>query len=474
VYSPFNFNGLQTIIRYQGGNVEIRRILVLIFSVLVLAGTANADPAGSEVLEGPTETQSNMPDVGNVKSAAARFGEASGPVTAAAAELEKAVPSCESKKTIADTMCLEKSSPAISSFLNENGNLVSMGLAVGGSLVEQCSGIADLLNKAGVVFGAYQAACNTAKAVCASSCTSIKAAGAKVEAATKQAITAISNEVNSICLKAANPAYEIPCQEKRTQLEQAVQAQGAIKTELAKIETGTGKKSAICTGFEKNVQSAMLGAISALQGMVKSKQCEDKNTSDAVVAATDCYTATAPGYSTPNCQCTRGEKSPAECQALNINPNSIKAATIALPPVGTTGSAGGLGLGGLDTGTDQKNLGASSASLGAGAPVEGGGGGASGGGGVGGGGAQDGSAGGRRLNTNILGGGFGGGGGGGSNGAGPGYDSKLKEYMPGGKNDPNRTIASQLAKEVTPQAGRSNWEKVKLRYRDNFSTLLNK
>jgi hypothetical protein len=470
VYSPFNFNGLQTIIRYQGGNVEIRRILVLIFSVLVLAGTANADPAGSEVLEGPTETQSNMPDVGNVKSAAARFGEASGPVTAAAAELEKAVPSCESKKTIADTMCLEKSSPAISSFLNENGNLVSMGLAVGGSLVEQCSGIADLLNKAGVVFGAYQAACNTAKAVCASSCTSIKAAGAKVKAATKEALSIIEQKATFCKQSEAG----IVCEKYVTEAQQARIASSNINTELAKIETGTGKKSAICTGYEKNVQSAMLGAISALQGMVKSKQCEDKNTSDAVVAATDCYTATAPGYSTPNCQCTRGEKSPAECQALNINPNSIKAAAIALPPVGTTGSAGGLGLGGLDTGTDQKNLGASSASLGAGAPVEGGGGGASGGGGVGGGGAQDGSAGGRRLNTNILGGGFGGGGGGGSNGAGPGYDSELKKYMPGGKNDPNRTIASQLAKEVTPQAGRSNWEKVKLRYRDNFSTLLNK
>ncbi|MEN0059187.1 MAG: hypothetical protein AAGB31_10170, partial [Bdellovibrio sp.] len=59
-------------------------------------------------------------------------------------------------------------------------------------------------------------------------------------------------------------------------------------------------------------------------------------------------------------------------------------------------------------------------------------------------------------------------------GSGRGDSENYKEYMPGGSKDPNRGMLGEQAwkKEVTGQAGKSNWEKVKDRYQDNKSSLL--
>jgi hypothetical protein len=117
---------------------------------------------------------------------------------------------------------------------------------------------------------------------------------------------------------------------------------------------------------------------------------------------------------------------------------------------------------------------------GAPAPVGGGGGGGAGLGGVGGGSGSgrdpaDDKTGQKALNANILGGGGGGGGGGGWGARGGGSDSSkgYRSYLPGGDKDPNKMAGQQSwTKEVTGQGGKSNWEKVKDRYRDNKSTLL--
>ena len=77
------------------------------------------------------------------------------------------------------------------------------------------------------------------------------------------------------------------------------------------------------------------------------------------------------------------------------------------------------------------------------------------------------------MNANILGGeagGSGGGGGGGWNG-GDG-DPALRKYLPGGERDPSSMAGKAMIKEVTSQGGKSNWEKVRERYRDNKPTLL--
>ena len=79
-----------------------------------------------------------------------------------------------------------------------------------------------------------------------------------------------------------------------------------------------------------------------------------------------------------------------------------------------------------------------------------------------------------KVNTNILSGeGGGGGGGGGSFGGGSGSSrDALRQYLPGGKRDPAQIAAQAVSKEVTSQGGKSNWEKITDRYRDNKPSLL--
>ncbi len=108
----------------------------------------------------------------------------------------------------------------------------------------------------------------------------------------------------------------------------------------------------------------------------------------------------------------------------------------------------------------------------AGAPVGGGGGGAAG---------TDGKGGGSRempgrlnkagYNTNIMGGYDGGGGGGGRGGFRSELDAKraLANYR---RNlNPTKVAAQAWTREVSPQGGRSNFEKVRARYNDNRRTL---
>ncbi|MFN7453752.1 MAG: hypothetical protein ACK5RO_03740, partial [Pseudobdellovibrionaceae bacterium] len=85
--------------------------------------------------------------------------------------------------------------------------------------------------------------------------------------------------------------------------------------------------------------------------------------------------------------------------------------------------------------------------------------------------------------TAIMGGLDGGGGGGGGGGAGGGgfggsgndpSSSAYKAFMPGGAKDPSRSVAAQGAgsNEVTLGGGKSNFQKVRERYSENYSGLL--
>ena len=448
--------------------MALLRILFLFLVFIPLQTFADAT-AGVEAAE-PT-----IPLAQKVSAEATKFGVHTAEVQNAAQKLQASSASCDGKKVIADNVCLETKNVNVLSFVAENGDLVNMGLMIGSSIGEQCKGISDMLQKAGTVLGLYQAACKTAQVVCNASCTKAAADSKLVKAAVKEAIAGIATEKRFLCGAAAagNPQ---PCTDKTAEYTTALQGEAGIDAVLPKFDTATEKKNVVCTKYQISTQQAMMGALNALKSYAQAKQCEKQNTSNPVMANQDCGTKEAAGYNTPNCQCARGEKSAAECQNINVQASNLRPGAIAIPNTGNLKPTDKKGLGGMDLGGDKGDLGPkNAASAGAGAPVQGGGGGAAGGGGGQGGLGQDGAGSGRRLNANVLGGGFGGGGGG-SGGGGPGYgvDEKLKDYMPGGKNDPNRTIASQIAKEVTPQAGRSNWEKVKLRYRDNYSSLLNK
>lgn len=379
-------------------------------------------------------------------------------IQAATKQLIPAAESCSATINRANMLCLETTSPALGAFLRENGQLIQgLGMAVRG-IADQCSQLNKMLNLTNAALAAFQLACGSAQSMCTSSCTKLSASSAVYQ---KGVAAALKNT-------AYNP----------TQIDE-IQAHGANATAaIAEAKTAI----AHCASYKVSMMQAMTGTVMAIVSMKTAKKCEDDNSSGNVAQPNvDCKTANSPNYATVNCQCARNELPAAQCQGIALNPSGLG---------NNNGvNVGGIG-GGAEEGLSNPNLGgsgdeatdfggnASGQSL-AGAPVDGSGGGGLGGGGGGNGSgfSQDGVGSGRKLNANVLGGYGGGGGGGGFGGAGPGYgetDAKLKEYGPGGAKDPNRSIASEIAKQVTAEGGRSNWEKVRSRYKDNQRTLLKK
>lgn len=369
-----------------------------------------------------------------------------------------AIESCEMARTAAKGVCAEWLSPEIATFVKEYGTLVSVATTAVGSMADQCKGLGEMLNKGNMVLGAYQVACATAQGICTSKCNAaLDVLGYSIKensAAAKEAGTYVSNPVTAEAAALALKHYGAEASTFLTSEKQNL---------VGKIE--------FCQKFQISTANAVIGAVTALKGMQQTKNCEQKMADDGGV---NCNDPKNFAYSQKSCMCTRNELPAAECQNMTVGLNGgVKPVDIAHPNKTGSSLSGDRTPG--DTGFSIP--GGSVASVtpdagGAGAPVNGGSGAAGGGGGSGG--AQDGVANGRKLNTNVLGGGFGGGGGGGF-GSGPGYgetDPRLKAYAPGGAKDPNRTVASQVAKEVTAQAGRSNWEKVRSRYVDNASKLM--
>ncbi len=471
---PIQFQLISVDNKESGGTVTVRQFLFIVLSFFPTlgfgtgTGTAPAAAAGASAqaiapvspLIMKIKDQVNMLNTTTIDTTE---------IKSAAEKLSVTGSSCDFKKTLADAACLENESIPISKYVSEFGDLINLGVMIGSSIGEQCKGISNALSKAGTALGLYQAACAGAQAICEGSCATVYT---QLEVFRTQ-VTKLVSDANAMVANC--PAIHPACESFHKDKNEISKFAGAVNPILPSAQTITSDKRVVCGQYKISAKTAMLGAVSALKGFAQSKNCEDKN-SNGDVASMDCSNTKSLSYSSPNCMCARGEKSPAECQNININTGNLKTAAIALPKNSQNSKDEKLG-GGLGLDADSSSLGPQNAGLsGAPSPVDGGGGGLGGGGGTGGG-AQDSAGNGKRLNTNILGGGFGGGGGGGSSGGGPGYgemDAKLKDYMPGGKNDPNRSLASQMAKEVTPQAGRSNWEKIRLRYRDHYSSLLKK
>ena len=368
-------------------------------------------------------------------------------VSVAAKNVFEAIKSCNMKTKIANTMCLESSSPALGSFMAKYGLMLQVAGQTVKSLTDQCDDVGKLLNLSTVAISAFQVACSTAQGVCSSSCSS-------VEPLADAYFKAGNAAINS----AASGSVEIETAD--------IHMQNAMQIKLR-----TKAALALCASYDIKAETAIGAVVIGLTGMKQAQSCKEQTASTD--SGIDCTNPQNPAYNQKSCMCTRNELPAAECQ------NQVVANTVKAPNVQTGGKVvfdkdGNPvpDFSAAENGAPLAADGSSSAGL-PGAPSGGGGGGgvgASGGSGK----AQDGFAGGggRRYNTNVT-GGFGGGGGAGfGSGAGYGEDASLGAYKPGGAKDPSRTIASQLAKEVTGQGGRSNWEKVKSRYIDNSRKLL--
>lgn len=424
----------------------------LFFPVSTFAQEVEGTPTEGEVLKAQASVLSST---ASSLSAAPGMQQA----VAAANKLSATAAACASKKTLTDNACLETMNPAIKTFTDEYGAVMQMGFMIGGTMADQCSAIGKTLKAASMALTAYQAACSGSMAICSSSCSSIPAQVAALNTAV--------NASGAACAAAHPPTNICPYVEG---LEQLMTIAYKVKSAGATVAQG-------CAGYSKNLGSALVGVLSAIASAKQAKNCEDEFKGDGTAIGEACVDPKNLGYNSPNCKCARNELTAAECQRINVsNPALGSGSGVRVGEAGSltdSGTAVDLTAGGTAAESKIKDNGGAPSLPGA--PAGGGGGGLGGGGGGSGVAAQDGSGYSRKLNANILGGFGGGGGGGGMGGAGPGYgevDKKLQEHGPGGKLDPKRSLASQMAKEITAQGGRSNWEKVRDRYRDNKRTLL--
>lgn len=391
-------------------------------------------------------------------------------------------PSCVSRHEGAANACLEHLSPNILTGITTLNTILS---TLGGAAVkDQCSGFANAMDIAKAAMTAYTAACGTMKAGCGLSCVSARKGLETIQksiAADKPTCTSPDPTTLSACQKALGE-YQAAQQEMNA----------ASKEELnaAEKKSMAGKASLCTDKYAQLLTSGLAGIASLLNSINQGKKCEEESSGSTTPQVADVCSDPAKAQTeeclcknpqSPQCICFKSPRT-AGCSTglAGVGENSAgsQVATGATDKSNVVASAGTPNLGGGDGGMQLGERNPSSADGGGiGAPTGGGAGlgGSGGGSGGGAGGRGEESAGKKGLDTNIL-GGTGGGGGGGSWGAygGGSSNEKYRAYLPGGAKDPNKAAGQQAwTKEVTGQGGKSNWEKVKERYRDNKNTLLN-
>jgi hypothetical protein len=214
--------------------------------------------------------------------------------------------------------------------------------------------------------------------------------------------------------------------------------------------------------------------------MNQAKKCDAATTAAAVALTGTPVDCTIPTNNlNQTCICLAAPRTAGCPGGLDTSLNSSAANTMGATALGaynpTTATAGGAAMdaSGLD-GLAGKAIDPGTGLSGTGAPVGGKAAGIDGGsnGNAAGSPAAQKSASG--LSTNILSGegGGGGSGGGGYNGGSDGA-SGLRQFLPGGKRDPASGLAgTAVSTGVTAPGGKTNWEKVRDRYRDNNPSLL--
>ncbi|WP_413289338.1 hypothetical protein [Bdellovibrio sp. HCB337] len=388
---------------------------------------------------------------------------------------------CASREDKANYFCKESRNPDIKKYL-----MVAQVLSAG------LSGMADACSKWGKVmdFGnkaltAYQAACSSMRGYCMSACgDAVKSIqnqirhsnelSKKVVDQSQKAIVEYTQQKNDHEVKRYQRLQSNIPKRVESYQKEVLEPELQVKNDFKSVQ----EKKVTCDGYAAQLASAGVGILSMAKSFGEANECEDKTSTDAVAAATpvDC-SIPANKQNNMTCICQDAPRTPGCEGGLDntlsaMNADSLRNASTSdfVPTAGGDkvnlgGDAGGLDL--SSKGTD----GGGGSSL-PGGPMGGGGGLGGSGGGFGGGPDKGQAARKSGMNTNIL-GGEGGGGGGGSWGG--GYaDPALRQYLPGGQKDPKAMAAqsAEASKQVTSQGGKSNWEKVRERYRDNKPSLL--
>lgn len=381
--------------------------------------------------------------------------------------------SCQGAQSRAAMVCIGDNSEALSDGITLINGLLSAGGAA--SIYDTCTTFGKAMDIGQKALAAYTAACTVMRQPCVFYCGDVKAALVKLQAAIK------AGNANAACDKPTTPQTIAFCQAAHANAAKIDGVESAIKAELdeGNIKSTGGKLSRCDRKYWQNVASAGVGILQLANSLKQGKECEDESSALAENAAATCEIAA--NASLPECICLANPRT-AGCSSglstvgeLNAGSGQVVSGK-AITADATVGS-----LGKDSTGMSQAEMsgGSGGDNSGIGAPTGGGAGlGSVGGSGGGGGVGEKGGGKGSGLNTDILsgaggGGGGGGGGYGGYKGSGDGGRG-LRNYLPGGTKDPKRGLAGQGigSKEVTGQAGKSNWEKVRDRYIDNKNSLI--
>lgn len=393
---------------------------------------------------------------------------------------------CVDRHKYAALACIEVFS---SHMIDGAAALNSITALVGGMAVkDNCSKFAGAMDIASKALTAYTAACGAAKLLCGNTC---QTADDGIEGMLNTEPTLNCKDIVKMPPVKTKTCAEITAAYSNAykKIKKAAQEENKDSDKLS-----VSAKKGLCK--EKYTQlaiSAASGIASLAKSIMQGNKCkkDTEGAPDQQKIALPSLPATPPSAekcadpaygSLPECLCLKNPRTPG-CSNAYQKPGESNARQLSADPGsrfktndrGIAGLPGGGGIPGIDprnaNGVDGGGSAVSGSSGGGGAGLGGGGGGSGGGGAPGAG--EDGAGGGIDLSKYDT--GFTGGGGGGGRWGGGSGSSKYRAYLPGGAKDPRKNLAGQQAwtKEVTGQGGKSNWEKVKDRYRDNKGTLLN-
>jgi hypothetical protein len=391
------------------------------------------------------------------------------------AEYEKLLPLCAEREKRTEFICRENTNPALTQSIPIIQALMT-GIA---GVKDACSKFAkatELLNKAIL---AYQATCATVKALCQSSCSKAQEDMKRVGANLPNIIDSGVDRINQSAA-AANAAAPGSGANLITVAEALAKTKDPIaekvKTEMGNASDTISSNLQTCSGFDKQLASAAIGIISIVKSMGESNQCNKATTVPTPTPAVNC--ALPENKTLTLCICQTNERAVGCGSGLNTSANAKNANPMAPTSLMSASTVSGKepalpgGNAGEEpiAGSDSKGTGSGG---GTGAPAGGGAGMDAGGLGASAPATANQKAG-SRLNSNILAGEGGGGGGGGGWGGGEesSTDPALRKYLPGGEKDPKGVAGQASIKQVTSEGGKSNWEKVRERYRENKPTLL--
>ncbi|AFX99848.1 hypothetical protein [Bdellovibrio bacteriovorus] len=398
---------------------------------------------------------------------------------------------CVKTQATASWLCREKTSPELQKTLNNINTVASM--ITGVAVQDACSNLAKIARLAQAGLTAYTAACSSARAACEASCDTVKTNLDRIKKIVDSSGATLGQCQPIVPTNAAAATactnYMTALKGKMAMVQQTVEKDSAMTgdAEAEIAAQSIAMKDKACTyAYGNMLVSAGAGIASMISSFKQGQQCDEESdgtgTDVATTATVDkCADATT-AANDPECICKANPRTPGcsnSYQKANDGTTSRLASQGA--ELGTAGNGAGANtLPGIESDplAGLRDLASTSAggsdSSGIGAPTGGGSGLSGFGGGSGGGAGAQGEAAKKGLNTDILSGAGGGGGGGGFGGF-KGSDPKLRQYLPGGAKDPSQGLAGQQAwkNEVTGQGGKSNWEKIKERYRDNKNTLLN-